>query len=115
MAWNAQRRQRSYMARRNRKQSQSRPAVDPLMQRVRRLRRRGEERKVLVTLRQACHGHGRDPKLWALYGVQCFRSGNLQDAERALSQAVWHHTKNDEPRKAESVRRVLEQLRLRAA
>ena len=75
---------------------------DPLEQRVeqaRRQNRRGEPRKALVLLREACFCAGGDARLWTLYAAQSWRMGRLDDTRQALRQALWLRERaNDEPR-----------------
>jgi Flp pilus assembly protein TadD len=77
-------------------------AFDPLEQRVeqaRRKRRRGDERKALVLLRDACFLAGADARLWVLYAAQCWRMGRFDDTRQALRQALWLRERaHDEPR-----------------
>lgn len=77
-------------------------SLDPLEQRVeqaRRQRRRGDERKALVLLREACFVAGADARLWVLYAAQSWRMGRLDDTRQALRQALWLRERaHDEPR-----------------
>ena len=65
------------------------PRVQTLELRARRMRRRGEQRRAMLTLRQAAQEAGTDARLWTLYGVQCARIRRLDDALEALGHAAW--------------------------
>ncbi len=82
-----------------------------MLARVRRMRRRGEQRRAMLTLRDAAYGAQDDASLWTLYASQCIRAGKRDRAEQALSQALWlRERSHDEPR-AEVTRRLLNGLR----
>ena len=75
---------------------------NPLEQRVeqaRRQNRRGEPRKALVLLREACFLAGSNARLWTLYAAQSWRMGRLDDTRQALRHALWLRERDhDEPR-----------------
>ena len=81
-----------------------------LCRRVRRFRRRGEHRRAFLALRDAAHTNERDPRLWALFGAQCWRMGKVDQAHKAFSHAVWLRERGQEHRKAAVTRQLLEQL-----
>ena len=60
-----------------------------LLAKARRLRDRGELRRALVALREACLRDERDAALWTLYGALSARHGRDDDARRALRHALW--------------------------
>jgi hypothetical protein len=60
-----------------------------LLDKARRLRARGELRKALVALREACLRDESDAALWTLYGALSARHGRDHDARRALRHALW--------------------------
>jgi Flp pilus assembly protein TadD len=62
---------------------------DVLVSRARRHRNRGEFRRAMLVLREACHRETEDARLWTLYAVACMRSGRRDDAVAALKQAVF--------------------------
>lgn len=88
---------------------------DALCRRAWRHRRRGDERRAMLMLREAAHRNEADARLWTLYGVQCVRAGCPDAAETALEHAVWLRTRNHEPRKAQVTRDVIARLLPRAA
>ncbi|MEZ4223672.1 MAG: hypothetical protein R3B13_22175 [Polyangiaceae bacterium] len=70
-------------------QLESRPVAPGLLGRAWRHRRRGEHRRAMLTLREACYRESGSAKLWTLYAVQCMRAGIRDEATRALRQALW--------------------------
>jgi len=85
-----------------------------LCRRALRHRRRGEERRALVLLREAAHSSDQEPHLWAQYGVQCLRMGKKEHGAQALTQAAWLQERAGQHRKA-AVTRALASDALRAA
>jgi len=78
------------------------------LEQARRQRRRGDARRALVLLREACFLAGTDARLWTLYGIQCWRMSRGDDARQALRQALWLRERaHDEPR-ARVLRRLLD-------
>lgn len=74
-------------------------AVNDRLQRARRQRLRGEQRKALLLLREACCLSENEARLWTLYGVQCWRMGQRDEAHQALRQALWlRDRERDKPR-----------------
>lgn len=80
---------------------------DVLCRRAWRQRRRGEERRAMVLLRQAAYESEDDPKVWALYGAQCLRMGRMEPGRKALCQAAWLRDRRGERRKAEVTKALL--------
>jgi Flp pilus assembly protein TadD len=78
-----------------------------LCRRAWRFRRRGDERRAMLALREAASSHEQDAKLWALYGVQCMRLGHMASASQALLHAAWLRDRQHEHRKASVTRDVL--------
>jgi Flp pilus assembly protein TadD len=64
------------------------PAVTPL-ERARRQSERGDQRRAMMILREACFAAESDASLWVHYGLACLRAGRREDAFGALAQAVW--------------------------
>ena len=81
-----------------------------LLSRARRAQQRGERRQALVALREATLLAETDPKLWALYGAACVKANRMGEAERALSQALYLRQRQHDPRRANSLRSVIERL-----
>jgi Flp pilus assembly protein TadD len=63
--------------------------VEVLVARARRLRRKGDTRRALVLLRQACALDEWRPRTYTLLGVQAAREGLVAEASQALKQARW--------------------------
>jgi hypothetical protein len=61
----------------------------------------------MLALREACYYTGQNAKLWALYGVQCWRVRRLDDAADALRQAIWLREREPEDRRAQSLKALL--------
>ncbi|HVU05247.1 MAG TPA: hypothetical protein VHE30_26045 [Polyangiaceae bacterium] len=79
-----------------------------LCRRARRSRRRGDERRALLLLREAAYENEHEPKLWVFYGLQCARTGRVDEAERALLHAAWLRERAHEPAKARVTRELLD-------
>ncbi len=89
-------------------------SASALCRRALRHRRRGEERRALVLLREAAHSSHGDAHLWAQYGVQCLRMGRKEHGAKALAQAAWLRERAGQHRRA-AVTRALASEALRAA
>ena len=81
-----------------------------LRRRVRRFRRRGENRRAMLALREAALKNDRDAKVWTLYGAECMRMGRRDAARDALRHAAWLREREREYGKARTTRRLLELL-----
>jgi len=81
---------------------------EALVRRAFRFRRKGEERRAMVALREAAFGNDRSARLWTLYGVQCARAGRLDAASQALNHALWLRERANEAGKARVTRGLLE-------
>jgi Flp pilus assembly protein TadD len=81
---------------------------DALVRRAFRFRRKGEERRAMVALREAALGAEHSARLWTLYGVQCTRLGRLDAAAQALTHAVWLRVRAGETGKARVTRALLD-------
>jgi Flp pilus assembly protein TadD len=82
----------------------------PQVLRARRLRRRGEERRAMLILREACHAAEDCARLWTLYAAQCMRVGKRDDATDALTRAVWLRERDRDAARAKVTRDLLERL-----
>src|SRR5689334_13293114 len=81
-----------------------------LIRRARRLDRRGDGRKAMLALREACFGARTDARLWALLGSQCFRAGRRDEALHAFRQALYFRERGRDERRATVLRRILGDL-----
>jgi Flp pilus assembly protein TadD len=84
--------------------------VEALIVRSRKLRARGETRRALVLLRQACALDEQRPRVWTLLGVHLAREGHGEDAARALKQARWLHARAGEKARAAVTERLATEL-----
>jgi Flp pilus assembly protein TadD len=82
----------------------------PLVQRARRLRRRGEQRRAMLILREACHAAEDCARLWTLYAAQCMRVGRRDDASDALTRAIWLRERERDSARAKVTRDLLDRL-----
>lgn len=84
-------------------------AVEVLVARARRLRRRGDTRRSLVLLRQACALDEWRARTYTLLGVQAAHEGLVAEATQALKQARWLRARaGDKARAAVTARLVTE-------
>lgn len=81
-----------------------------LVERARRLRRRGERRKALQVLRLACCDDSENASLWGQYGFRAWLEGKQNDAAESLQRAAWLFERQHEPRRAAAIRRLLSRI-----
>lgn len=81
--------------------------LDQRLHQARRQRRRGDERKALLILREVCFQAASDARLWTLYAHQCWRTGRRDDACQALRQALWLREKARDEARARVLRALL--------
>ncbi|MGH1348021.1 MAG: hypothetical protein ACRBN8_41080 [Nannocystales bacterium] len=72
--------------------------------------RRGEHRKAIQALRQLA-SRDSSPAAWVRLGVQLKRSGKIDAAIDALQQGRYLHRRAGSRRRAEVVRRLIDQIR----
>lgn len=94
------------MARRTLQSSSDESREATLLRRARKHVVRGEARQAMLVLREACFAT-EDPRLWARYGVQCWRVRKHEDAANALRQAIWLHERAPDDRRSGSLRGLL--------
>ena len=85
--------------------------IDPaeshvLVRRAFRLRRRGEHRRSMLLLREACNSEPHAARLWIWYGLACVKAGRRDAALEALRHAAWLRERERDPRRAEVTRSV---------
>jgi len=83
------------------------PEVAQRLVQARKRRRRGDERKALLLLREACYLSREDPRLWAMYGAQCWALNKPDDARQAFRQALWFRERVKDERRARVLRSLL--------
>ncbi|HEY3592321.1 MAG TPA: hypothetical protein VGL13_00545 [Polyangiaceae bacterium] len=81
-----------------------------LARRARRLRRKGELRSAALALREACALVEGDAARWMMLGDLHVRLGKRREAERAMKQALFLREQSGEDRKADVIRRLLDDL-----
>jgi len=84
------------------------------MNRARRCARKGKWRKAAVAMRERCALDG-DAASWVMLGSMLARARRRDEAVRAYKQGAWLHRRAGAERRAETVGRLIEQLRLAAA
>jgi Flp pilus assembly protein TadD len=82
-----------------------------LCRKIARHRRKGDERRAMLLLREAACASEDDPRIWALYGAQCLRAGRVDSAVQALGHATWLRERNGEAPKARAMQRLLSKAR----
>lgn len=83
------------------------PVVLERLAQARRRRSRGDHRRALVLMREACCLAAEDPVLWTLYGVQCWRGNRRDEARQAIRQALWLRERMGDERRAHVLRALL--------
>ena len=78
-----------------------------LLRRARKHVVRGEARQAMLVLREACFSSSQDARLWARYGVQCWRARKHEEAAEALRQAIWLRQREPNDRRSASLRTLL--------
>lgn len=72
---------------------------ETLVTQARRLRRKGERKKELTALRQACLLEEDCASAWTLYGARLADAGRRDDAAQAFRHALWlRHRAGDSAR-----------------
>lgn len=68
---------------------ESRQPALTAVERARRQSERGDERRAMLILREACFAAESDPPLWVHYGLSCLRARRKDEGFRALAHALW--------------------------
>jgi hypothetical protein len=88
---------------------------DDLVLRARRCRRKGETRKLLIALREACLRDENAAWLWAFQGAMLAEAGRTEEALGALRHALWlRHSASDLPRER-ATQIMIDRVALRSA
>jgi Flp pilus assembly protein TadD len=85
-------------------------AVEQLIARARRQRARGDHRKAVLLLREACMLDEWRARTFALLGAWLGESRKLDEAARALRHACWLRSRSGETGRARATQRVLERF-----
>jgi Flp pilus assembly protein TadD len=86
------------------------PREEVLLRQARRHSRRGEPRRAMLALRECCFAARESARLWALYGMSCWRARRHEDALSALRQALWLRERDHDERRAGVLKTLLERL-----
>lgn len=84
--------------------------VETLIARSRKARAKGEGRRALVLLRQACALDEWRARSWTLLGVLLAREGAGDEAAQALNQARWLRSRAGDTPRATATARLAAQL-----
>jgi hypothetical protein len=84
--------------------------ADVLVRQARRWRRRGEHRRAMVALSQACVLRQQDAALWTLYADACVRARRREAAADALGQALWLRQRARDHGRARVTRRLRDRV-----
>jgi Flp pilus assembly protein TadD len=99
--------------RRNRPEQQTEDAGTPeelLLRRAKRHARRGEGRKAMLAVKEACFLAQKDARLWALYAYHCWNQRRTEEAADAMRQAIYLRERAREDRRADVLRCLLEKM-----
>jgi Flp pilus assembly protein TadD len=89
--------------------------VETLIARSRRVREKGDTRRAMVLLRQACALDEWRARSWTLLGALLAREGVCEEAGRALNQARWLRARAGEKARAAVTERLAAELLVQAA
>ena len=84
---------------------------EALLCRARRFERRGDPRRAMLLLREACFRADDSARLWTLYAAVCTRAGRRDDAAEALGRAIWLRERARDITRARVTRELLDRLR----
>jgi Flp pilus assembly protein TadD len=84
--------------------------IDPLLTRARRARAKGDKRRALVSLREACMRNEDAAALWTLYGAWLFECGRTEEALRSLTHALWLRRRQGDRARVKTTVRVIERM-----
>jgi hypothetical protein len=85
------------------------PAVTAV-ERARRQSQRGDERRAMLILREACFAVEYDAALWVHYGLSCLRARRRDEGFRALAHALWLRERARDDRRAQVMRDLIAHL-----
>jgi Flp pilus assembly protein TadD len=84
--------------------------LEQLVQKARKLRHRGETRKALQALREACLLDEQSAWLWTLYGYHLTCAHRLEEARQAFRQALWLRRSSGDERRLRSTQALVARL-----
>ncbi len=85
------------------------PAVTAV-ERARRQSERGDERRAMLILREACFAAESDPALWVHYGLACLSVRRRDEGFRALAHALWLRERSRDSTRARVMRELIAHL-----
>lgn len=85
------------------------PAVTAV-ERARRQSERGDERRAMLILREACFAAESDAGLWVHYGLACLRVRRRDEGFRALAHALWLRERNRDAARVRVMRDLIAHL-----
>lgn len=85
------------------------PAITAV-QRARRQSERGDERRAMLILREACFAAENDAALWVHYGLSCLRARKRDEGLRALAHALWLRERERDEARAQVMRDLIAHL-----
>jgi hypothetical protein len=91
------------------KKESRKPAVTAV-ERARRQSERGDERRAMLILREACFAAESEPALWVHYGLSCLGARRREEGFRALGQALWLRERARDQRRAGVMRDLIGHL-----
>jgi Flp pilus assembly protein TadD len=83
---------------------------EAMVVRARRFQRKGEHRRAMLLLREACFRADDSARLWTLYAAVCTRAGRRDDAAEALGRALWLRERARDSVRARVTRELLDRL-----
>ena len=86
-----------------------------LILRARRSRAKGETRKALVAIREACLRDDTNAAIWTSYGALLARAARRDDAVVAFSHALWLRRRSHDEARARSTQMLIDRLSLPSA
>jgi Flp pilus assembly protein TadD len=66
----------------------------------------------MLAVREACYAAREDARLWALYGVLCYRARRHEEALHALRQSLWLRERAHDTKRAAVLEKLIAQVEL---
>lgn len=85
------------------------PAVTAV-ERAQRQAERGDERRAMLILREACFAAESDAALWVHYGLSCLRARRREEGFRALAHALWLRERSRDTSRVRVMRELIAHL-----
>lgn len=87
-----------------------RPPASSAVERARRQAERGDERRAMLLLRDACFGAESHAALWVHYGLACLRVRRRDEGFRALAHSLWLRERVRDHARAQVLRDLIAHL-----